>query len=280
MPLAGPFSIQVGATDSGLVVATVVGGKFPLVARGGPAAARAWATAAASFPAAIETNRPLDFGHNSDLLRLARKTSDAGHAQGRSALSVVVGPNELVLFHAEVTAPTRRAISTAMLRASGIAEPLARRTGAYRTTGTDAASVRATAAPLNDPAPIGAAQRCLSASSGEPIEYNFGPHGYPAGTDFNRVLEPDLLPGAKPDYPAEALGARVTGVVPATFAVDSTGTPLGDTFRLTGPTNPLFLASVCEALPRMRFSLPPTARAASVRLVRKTFRIPPPDQPR
>src|SRR5262249_7426390 len=59
---------------------------------------------------------------------------------------------------------------------------------------------------------------------------------------------------AMPKYPAELRAANIEGSVLAQFTVDTTGTPVLETFKVLKTTHDLFTQAVKAALPGMRFS--------------------------
>lgn len=260
-----------------MVVVTVGGGKFPLVAAAAPAAARGWAhrvleiigePAGTRERAATPGLGRVQFGFLSDMLRFERLRTREGV---RNVLAIDVGPNDLTLLQAQISPETVRELARGMERAADITQSI---TARGDVAAGPAPSASGNAVPPAEPStPL---QRCMAASERGPLSFTTGPSGYPAGTSLDELTEPALTSAsARPVYPPSARGARVTGRVVTRFAVDRNGRPVSDTFRLAGGTsNPLFVQSVCEALPNMVFRVGAVA-PFSARVVYKTFVIAP-----
>lgn len=278
----GGHTIEVSAGDSGVVGVTVRGGKFPLVAQASPESARRWvaqvnaiasATASAAASGAGKASPRVEFGHFSDILRYRRRYDAPAR---RDLIGVDVGPNNLTLYEMEVAPPLLGRLTASMLRAARITESLTSPATLLRAEGRSAASGRDLPNVRSKHVSTPSA-RCVAASTMPPLEYNYGASGYPPGTNLDKVIQPALRSGSpRPAYPRRALGARVTGEVVASFVVDTAGRPLVDSFRLRGPANPLFVESVCDALPQMQFVPRRLGGKLVNQLVQETFSIPPP----
>ena len=57
-----------------------------------------------------------------------------------------------------------------------------------------------------------------------------------------------------PKYPAELRAANIEGEVLAQFAVDTTGAPIVETFKVLKSSHDLFTLAVKNALPTLRFT--------------------------
>lgn len=265
-------AIEVSATDSDVVSVRVTGGKYPLVAQSSSADARQWSAAtdaAAHARAASGTRERHEFGHLSDILRYQRVES-AG--QVRNVVAIDIGPQNLAIYQYDMPASVLEQFTRSMRRAASATDSLSRvrperSASAARESRAKPAVQRAGSVALSAP------ERCSQASAMPPIEYR----DYPAGTNLDRAVQPPLLTGSPvPSYPRSAIGARVTGEVPARFVIDTEGRPDVNTFRLRGVTNPLFVQSVCDVLSRMRFAPSRVNGRAVKQVVDKTFTIPPP----
>lgn len=270
-------AIEVFATDSGVVSVRVVGGKYPLVAQASSAEARRWAAetdAAARDGSDATAHERHEFGYLSDILRFQRVTNGAG--QQRDVIAVDIGPRNLSMYEHDMPLPMIQRLTGSMRRAASMTDSLGKQRP-KRSLSPPTVNHSTVSHPMAASQPgnvaTSAAERCYMASGMHPIEYS----AYPAGTNLDKVIQPPLQPGSVvPAYPRSALGARVIGEVSARFVIDTEGRPDVETFRLRGVVNPLFVQSVCDALPRMRF-IPARLNGRLVKqLVDETFTIAPP----
>lgn len=264
-------AIEVSATDSDVVSVQVVGGKYPLVAQSSTDNARHWAAeadAAAHAKGGSATHERHEFGHLSDILRYQRVES-AGYT--RDVVAIDIGPQNLTMYEYDMPASMLEQLTRSMRRAASATDSLSR----LRTRHSPSSARESHTAPVVQTADVAmsAAERCSQASAMRPIEYR----DYAAGTNLEKVVQPPLQTGSPvPSYPRSAIGARVTGEVPARFVIDTEGRPDVETFRLRTVANPLFVQSVCDVLSRMRFA-PSRVKGRPVKqLVDETFIIAPP----
>ncbi|MGI8509684.1 MAG: energy transducer TonB [Gemmatimonadaceae bacterium] len=265
-------AIEVSATDSDVVSVKVLGGKYPLVAQSSSDNARHWAAetdAAAHTKGGSAAHERHEFGHLSDIL-LYQRVESGGRV--RDVVAIDVGPQNLTMYEYDIPTSTLEQLASSMRRAATATDSLSRlRTS--RSPSSSARESRAAPAVQAGNVAMSAAERCSQASAMRPIEYS----AYPAGTNLERIVQPPLQTGSPvPAYPQSAIGARVTGEVPARFVIDSAGRPDVDTFRLRGVANPLFVRSVCDVLSRMRFAPSHVQGRPARQLVDETFTVAPP----
>lgn len=270
-------AIEVSATDSNVVSVNVVGGKYPLVAQSSTDDARHWAAEADATAIGQDgsaTHERHEFGHLSDILRYQRVES-AGRT--RDVVAIDVGPQNLTIYEYDMPASLLQQLTRSMRRAASSTDSLSR-SRTKRSPSSASASPTRRAAPAvarsAGAVAMSATERCSQASAMRPIEYR----DYAAGTNLDKAIQPPLQTGSPvPAYPRSAIGARVTGEVPARFVIDTDGRPDVETFRLRGVANPLFVQSVCDVLTRMRF-VPSRVKGRPVKqLVDETFIIAPPN---
>lgn len=268
-------AIEVSATDSDVVSVKVVGGKYPLVAQSSSENARHWAAeadAAAHGKGGSGSNERHEFGHFSDILRYQRVES-AGHT--RDVVAIDIGPQNLTMYEYDIPTPMLDQLTHSMRRAASATDSLSKlRTRHSRASARESHTTQPTPSAHASGVAMSAAERCSEASAMRPIEYG----DYAAATNLDKVIQPPLQAGSPvPAYPRSAIGARVTGEIPARFVIDTEGRPDVETFRLRGVANPLFVQSVCDVLSRMRFA-PSLVKGRPVKqLVDETFVIAPPN---
>lgn len=272
-------AIEVSATDSDVVSVKVLGGKYPLVAQSSSENARHWATetdAAAHAKGGSATHERHEFGHLSDILRYQRLES-AGRV--RDMVAIDIGPQNLAIYEYDMPVPMLEQFTRSMRRAASATDSLSQ-SRAKRSPSSSSASASSARESRATPAvqqagnvAMSAPERCSQASALRPIEYR----DYPTGTNLDKVIQPPLQAGSPvPIYPRSAIGARVTGEVPARFVIDTEGRPNVETFRLRGVANPLFVQSVCDVLARMRFAPSHVKGRPVQQLVDEIFIIAPP----
>jgi TonB family protein len=83
-------------------------------------------------------------------------------------------------------------------------------------------------------------------------------------------------PSSRPQYPDSLRGSNLEGEVLAQFVVDTAGNPVLSTFRILKAAHPLFIASVRNALPSMKFEPARVSGRAVSQLVQMPFNFTPP----
>ncbi len=281
-PVTEGRSIEVAASDSDEVTVTVEGGKYPLVAHSTADAAQRWAArtdslarsgrGAAGSKQTERASERNEFGHFSDILRYQHFDNSGAH---RDVVAIDIGPLNVAVFQSDVSSATLDRLNAAMRRAASAARLLKPRSVAQSLA---TSPLRSSSVRKGDDSPgpsLSPSKQCIVQSGLPPMAYT-GPNGYAAGTNLDKLVQPSLRAGSPlPSYPASAAGARVSGRVVARFVIDTAGRPVVQTFRLVGVSNPLFVESVCQALPAMRFVPSRVSGRLVPQVVEETFVIAP-----